>query len=178
MDLALCMYTWYVYNITLFARLVAALKDVARLYTIPNVNASVPLIQTDQISMDMVEVKRGVFSGMTFYKSTETSSKGYERQASRAFKHGTKDKTGVQVGIELPESLLDHVTGLESGSTVRVNFITYQTNNFFVDSSLSNGSRVDNNTRVISTFVGNTSVYNLSDPVTIVFTPFQVCVYI
>lgn len=124
--------------------------------------------------MDMVDVTKGEFSGITFFESTETSRRSYGRLSSSAFRRDKIDKTEVQVGIELPDSLLDHVPGLESGSTVRVNFITYQMSQLFTDMSLSDGSRVDNNTRVISTFVGNTSVYNLSDPVTIIFTSFQV----
>jgi hypothetical protein len=159
------------YNSSL--KLIAALHDVAKLYTIPTENVSIPLISTDQIQMDMVDVTKGEFSGITFFESTETSRRSYGRLSSPAFRRDKIGKTEVQVGIELPDSLLDHVPGLESGSTVRVNFITYQTSQLFTDMSLSDGSRVDNNTRVISTFVGNTSVYNLSDPVTIIFTPFQ-----
>lgn len=162
----------------LFLRLVAALQDVARHYNVPAENASVPLVETDFISIDVVEVRRNEFAGVSFYESTSTSNgEKFERTASQAFTGGTKDKRDLNVGIELPDSLLEHIGGLEPESTARVNFVTYQTNSFFTDRSLAGGgSRVDNNTKVISAFVGNTSVYNLTNLVTVVFTPLQVVV--
>ena len=125
--------------------------------------------------MDMVEVTQGNYSGITFHQSRSSADGKYQRRPSRSFHSGAQDKNDVEVGIELPMSVLDHVIGVTSESSVRVNFVTYEANNLFVDSSLSSGNRVDNNTKVISAFVGNSSVYNLTSNATIVFAPLQVC---
>lgn len=154
-----------VYSFHVQSRAVINLEWTALHYVIPSDHlANSPLIDVLNIVVDAVNISAKDFEGTTFSVSRDGQ---YTRTYSQQFPQPT-DNSYTKLGVSLPGTLLDTSPG--NDSSVRIQFIAYDRNSFFLDGN----SDVDiiASPTVVACRVGAKRIAQLTEPVEIQFPQF------